>query len=183
MRKYKQIEYKAGATLEIIKCIPYGLRKGHPREKAEKKTKEEIRAANVRQAARRLARKINANFKPGDYHITLTYREPVSNEEAEKRIQNFLDRMRDRFKRRGFSFKYILVTEYKNKRIHHHIIINHINDGKRTTIDHVMDSRGLCRCMILGSTRYWLSISSRRQKRPSVQRRRPQPSAIPVPGT
>ena len=40
MRKYKQIEYKAGATLEIIKCIPYGLRKGHPREKAEKKTKE-----------------------------------------------------------------------------------------------------------------------------------------------
>lgn len=139
MRKYKQIEYKAGATLEIIKCIPYGLRKGHLREKAEKKTKEEIRAANVRQAARRLARKINANFKPGDYHITLTYREPVSNEEAEKRIQNFLDRMRDRFKRRGFSFKYILVTEYKNKRIHHHIIINHINDGKRTTIDHVRE--------------------------------------------
>ena len=139
MRKYKQIEYKAGATLEIIKCIPYGLRKGHPREKVEKKTKEEIRAANVRQAARRLARKINANFKPGDYHITLTYREPVSNEEAEKRIQNFLDRMRDRFKRRGFSFKYILVTEYKNKRIHHHIIINHINDGKRTTIDHVRE--------------------------------------------
>lgn len=93
----------------------------------------------MRQAARKLARKINANFRPGDYHITLTYKEAPSNKEAQEIIKKFIDRMRERFKGRGFSLKYILVTEYKNKRIHHHVIVNHINDGKKTTIDHVRE--------------------------------------------
>lgn len=139
--RYKHIEYKAGATVEIIKCIPGRGRgkRGSGKGKLPTKTPEEIREANMRQAARKLARKINANFQPGDYHITLTYKEAPSAGEARNMIQNFLDRMRDRFKRRGFPLKYILVTEYKNKRIHHHIIVNHINDGKKTTIDHVRE--------------------------------------------
>ena len=62
MHRYKQIEYKAGATLEIIKCVPRGLRTGCDRGK--RKTKEEIAKANMRQAARKLVRKINANFRP-----------------------------------------------------------------------------------------------------------------------
>lgn len=137
MHRYKQIEYKAGATVEIIKCIPRRRRKG---EVSRKKTREEMQEANMRQAARRLARKINANFKPGDWHVTLTYREKPSNEEAQKSISSFLDKMRDRYKRRGYQFKYVLVTEYKSKRIHHHIILNNINDGKKTTSDFIRET-------------------------------------------
>ena len=70
MHRYKQIEYKAGATIEVIKCIPRGCRKGADRGLGRKKTPEEMREANLRQAARKLARKINANFRPGDWHIT-----------------------------------------------------------------------------------------------------------------
>lgn len=138
MHRYKQIEYKAGATLEIIKCIPRGCRAGVDRDPdRSKKTPDEIREANMRQAARKLARKINTNFKPGDWHMILTYKrenrpEP---EAAQKNIKKFLDKMRDRFQRRGFELKYILVTEYKKKSIHHHLVINSVNDGKKTTID------------------------------------------------
>ena len=73
MHRYKLIEIRAGATLEIIKCIPRGCRKGVKRSQI-KKTKEEIAKANMRQAVRKLARKINANFMPGDWHVTLTYK-------------------------------------------------------------------------------------------------------------
>lgn len=139
MHRYKQIEYKAGATIEIIKCVPRGCRKGEPRGEVRKKTMEEMREANMRQAARKLARKINANFRPGDWHITLTYREKPTAQQAQKNISTFLDKMRDRYKRQGFLFKYILVTEYKGKRIHHHIIVNNINDGKKTTTDYVRE--------------------------------------------
>lgn len=143
MHRYKQIEYKAGASIEIIKCIPIGCRKGQRQQRQEpvrKKTREEIQQANMRQAARKLARKINANFKPGDWHVTLTYKDKPTIGEAQDNISKFLDKMRDRYKRRGHQFKYILVTEYKKKRVHHHIIINHINDGKRTTTDFVREA-------------------------------------------
>lgn len=137
MHKYKQIEYKAGATIEIIKCIPRGCRAGVSRGQPRKKTPEEMREANMRQAARKLARKINANFRPGDWHIIMTYKRECrpDPEEAQKRIVKLLDKLRDRFRRRGWVFKYILVTEYKKKSIHHHLIINQCNDGKATTVD------------------------------------------------
>lgn len=136
MHKYKQIEYKAGATVEVIKCIPRGSRKGIPRGPSRKKTPEEIRQANMKQAARKLARKINANFRPGDLHMILTYKKDNRPDAraAKKQIKAFLDKMRSQYKRRGFVFKYILVTEHENKAIHHHLIINDINDGEDTTM-------------------------------------------------
>jgi len=137
MHKYKQIEYKAGATIEIIKCIPRGCRKGVPRGQPRKKTPEEMREANMRQAARKLARKINANFRPGDWHLILTYKRECrpDQHEAKNRVKKLLDKLRDWFKRRGWNLKYILVTEYKRKSIHHHLIINQQNNGRETTVD------------------------------------------------
>lgn len=136
---YKQIEYKAGAVIEVIKCIPKRGRKGQERSPVKKKTKEEMQQANMRQAARKLARKINANFRPGDWHITLTYRPNgrPNEKEAQQCIKKFLKQMRKRYCQGSFAMKYILVTEYKNKSIHHHLIINNVNDGKQTTTDYV----------------------------------------------
>ena len=56
--RYKQIEYRMGMVIEVIKCIPAGERKGQRR--GPKKSKEEIRKCNELQAARKLARKIEA---------------------------------------------------------------------------------------------------------------------------
>lgn len=136
MHRYKQIEYKAGATIEIIKCIPRGSRGGVERQP---KTGEEIREANMRQAARKLTRKINANFRPGDWHIILTYRKDdrPHPEEAYKNIKKIIKELRKEYRKHGFELKYIHVTEYLNKAIHHHLIINNVNDGKRTTSDYI----------------------------------------------
>lgn len=138
MHRYRQIEYKAGATVEVIRCIPRLLRAGTVRT-GPKKSKEDIQAANMRQAARKLARKIDANFRPGDLHVTLTYKrtERPSAEEAQHIVSNLLDTLRKRYRKAGKMLKYILVTEYKKKAIHHHMIINRINDGKKTTEDYI----------------------------------------------
>lgn len=139
MHRYKQIEYKMGMAIEVIKCIPREGRKGVPRERPAKKTTEEIQKANMKQAARKLARKINANFRPGDWHITLTYRREnrPDAKKAQEYLQQFLSDMRKEYKKNGFELKYIQVTEYKRKAIHHHLIINNVNTGKKTTTDFV----------------------------------------------
>lgn len=137
MHRYKQITYRMGAVVEIVKCVPRGCRKGVAR--GPKKTKEEIREANRKQAARRLARKIEANFKPGDLHVTLTYRKEArpSPEEAREILRGFLNKLRTEYRKHGFTLKYIHVTEYARKAIHHHLIVNWVNDGKTTTRDYI----------------------------------------------
>lgn len=118
---YREIVYKAGATRETIRCYPKGMRKGVERgEYIRKKSKEEIREANRRQARRDLERLMNANFKPGDWHVVLTYRKEIrpSPEEARKELENFLARLRRRYRKFGFDLKYIVATEYVSKHIH-----------------------------------------------------------------
>ena len=139
--KYEILTYRAGATIEVVKYIPKqyrgeasGLRKAKP----EKKTPEEIREANARQAERKLIRKLNANFHPGDLHTILTYDPKEGRPDPEKAkgiIQRFHQLVRKEYKRRGEEYKYILVTEYKRAAIHHHLVINHINDGTVTSKD------------------------------------------------
>lgn len=141
MYRYELIEYKAGATREVVKHIPRRFRDSGIRGGTRKKTSEEIALANMRQAVRKLARKINANFRPGDWHVTLTYRKEArpSPEDAKKIIRQFISRMRGRYRRAGFQFRYILVTEYENRAVHHHLIINQVNDGEKTSADWVRD--------------------------------------------
>ena len=136
---YRRIIYKAGATREIINCYPRGMRKGVEHNLLGKKTSEEMQEANRRQARRKLERLINANFRPGDWHITLTYRGKASPspEVAKKELTNFLERLRNRFRKFGYELKYIVATEYVAKHIHHHMIVNNINTGSETTADMV----------------------------------------------
>lgn len=141
MHRYKQIEFKAGITIEVIKCIPRGCRGSGYGIPIKKKTSEEMPEANMRQASRKLARKINANFKPGDWHVVLTYHKETRPDPAtaHKTIKKLIDGLRGRYRKNGFEMKYILVTEYKNKAIHHHLIINNVNDGKTTTSDYIRE--------------------------------------------
>ena len=79
-------------------------------------------------AERTLRLKINANFGVDDPFITLTYRkeERPTPAGAKKNIKKLLDSLRKKYKTMGAELKYINVTEYQNKAIHHHIIINHV---------------------------------------------------------
>ena len=71
--------------------------KTEKQERAPRKypTSEAVQKNNFRYAVRMLTAKLNHNFKPGDYHVTLTYKDLVSTEESKKNLKRFLDNMRN----------------------------------------------------------------------------------------
>lgn len=116
-----------------------------PEAGQEKKGKSSQAQKNLndKRSKRRFVQIANTNFGSDDLHISATYNEahlPMTLEEAERNVHNYLDRVKRRMKRvTGQDLKYMLVTEYtpedeedadpedkttKAVRIHHHIIIN-----------------------------------------------------------
>ena len=99
---------------------------GEVRKSKRKLTPEQIKQQNYEQTKKKLKRIINANFDSGDFHCTLTYKKEhrPNPAEAKKTITNFLRRLSREYKKLGHELKYIVVTEYEAKSIHHHMIIN-----------------------------------------------------------
>lgn len=116
-----------------------------PEAGQEKKGKSSQAQKNLndKRSKRRFVQIANTNFGADDLHISATYNEghlPITLEEAERNVHNYLDRVKRRMERvTGQDLKYMLVTEYTPEegentdpedkttravRIHHHIIIN-----------------------------------------------------------
>lgn len=101
---------------------------GEKREKKQNPTRQAVLKINRRNAERELTMKLHHNFGEGDIHATLTYAgEEPSIEEAQTERKNFLKRLRRYFKKKGCTLKWIMVTEYENKRIHHHLILSRMD--------------------------------------------------------
>lgn len=98
----------------------------HRGKRAPKKniTAEKVQKNNDRLAILNLTKILNANFGDGDLHITLTYADVPDIITAKKDRKNFIERLKYRMKKQGKELKAICVTEYENKRPHHHIILN-----------------------------------------------------------
>ena len=111
--------------VEEVHSSRYGCKGIKPMPR-QKKTPEEVKKTNERNRIKRLYRKIAMNFDYGDFHMQLTYREKErpSPEEAREVIREFLRQLRKVYKSRGQALKYIITTEYKDKAIHHHLIVN-----------------------------------------------------------
>jgi len=116
----------AGAVIDVAIRMTLRASKGCRKEK-KNKTNEAVQKYNDRLSVKTLARLLNMNFFPGDFHTTLTYAEIMSVEEAKHQLSLFIDRMRREYTKQGKEFYYVAVTEYKNKRIHHHIVMNYID--------------------------------------------------------
>jgi hypothetical protein len=117
-------------------------------KKKKDKSSQAQKNLNDKRSKRRFVQIANTNFGAGDLHISATYNDkhlPMTLEEAEKNVHNYLNRVKRRMKKiTGKDLKYMLVTEYtpedeegqqltlegtedkqtKAVRIHHHIIIN-----------------------------------------------------------
>lgn len=127
---YYQKEIKAGKLIEIERYFTcrqgyMGERNPHTNKSTEQKEKE-----NDRQAARKLAWLIAANFKEGDYHMVLDYRKDEKPEDFEtmiKQADRFLAKLKRRYAKLGVELKYIHVCERGTKgALHHHLIINNV---------------------------------------------------------
>lgn len=97
---------------------------GKKRGKKQKITTCSVKEYNRRISQKNLSMLLHHNFRPGDMHITLTYRDNRKPQEARKELKNFLDRLRRAHRKEGKLLKWIVVTEYKNQRLHHHLIVN-----------------------------------------------------------
>lgn len=123
-------------TIDIEKVYVTRYGRGEAREKRRQPTPEEIERNNARVAAKKLKWILNTNFGPGDYHATLTYRpeERPDKKEARKQLKSLLGKLKRAYKKRGMEFKYIAVTEYKRKSIHHHIVLNGFSGEEDNTV-------------------------------------------------
>ena len=118
----------AGACIDVT--LKYSRRSGQGQRAAKTNpTREAVVKNNDRVAVKELARLMNSNFHPGDWHATLTYEgDEPSEKEARRELRNFIRRMGREYEKAGREFRWIAVTEYKNHRIHHHIVMSYIDD-------------------------------------------------------
>lgn len=119
-------EYRAGQTVEVYKT--YSARYGRhlPRSPNSNPTPEAVKKNNERIAEMKLRLLLNENFKAGDLHCVLTYRDPPDSQQAKTELAKFFRVLRRTYKAQNLELKYVAVTEQQG-RIHHHIIVNSID--------------------------------------------------------
>lgn len=127
----KQTVY-AGKTIEVHKYYSsrYGKKTSPNRRPHTDPTPDDVAQVNRQNAISRLRRLINANFGFGDIHAVFTYRReerPQSEAEAKKIYKKLMRDMKKAYAALGIEFKYIVVTEYENAAIHHHVVLKNID--------------------------------------------------------
>lgn len=131
---YYKKTIKTRDTLIVEKGYSYyqGLHRFHPRGLKEKPTSEAMQKVNFRNAVRKLTALLNLNFFKGDLHLVLTYaaENRPDAEMARLYLVQFIRKMRALYREEGKEMKYVHATEYKNKAIHHHLVVNYMELGK-----------------------------------------------------
>lgn len=119
----------SGKYREVLIYPFFGDHKKKRSAKKQASTQRQVRANHVT-AQKKLARILNANFKPGDVRVELTYKDefyPTSIEDSQRKMKNFLRRMKSFRRKAGRSeLKYVFVTEIGRTfgRIHHHVVMS-----------------------------------------------------------
>lgn len=120
---YRTKTIKAGKYLECEMFPVLALDHAPSREKKGVTTAAQ-KEINMRNAQKRLARLMNANFGKGDLLAHLTAAEGCDEKQAQKDARNMIARLRTRFNRAGQEMKYIYVIETTGagtERERHHI--------------------------------------------------------------
>lgn len=127
LKKTYELRYRI--DVEKVHSSRYGV-KGLKYAPKIEPTKADVESVNERNRIKKLCRKISVNFDFGDYHTVLTYKRECrpDPEGARKKLKKFLRKLRLEYKRLGYELMYVVTTEYKNKAIHHHLIINEIGN-------------------------------------------------------
>lgn len=113
----------AGRVIDRTIRITHGAVQGRQRKEKTNPTPESAQKNNDRIATINLARRINANFGPGDGHLILTWAKEPSHEEAVHALSLFFRRLK---RKSPDIVRAVWATELQ-ARIHHHVIINRID--------------------------------------------------------
>ena len=123
----REQRHYSGDFLEVD-C--FTVRKPNSSRKAKAKPSTNAqKILNQKNAARRLTWLVQDNFGTNDFYLSLTY--PLSFEGNEKMLNgklydNWLRRIKRKYKKAGLELRYIASTELgeDRKRLHHHLIIS-----------------------------------------------------------
>ena len=92
----------AGRTkLIALRAVTKTYIKGEKRKPKMNPTPEAVARTNFRNAVKMLTAKLNHNFVPGDYHLTLTYEKVKAPADAKKCLDNFIRKVRSACKKEG----------------------------------------------------------------------------------
>lgn len=127
MQSHIERKIVSGAMIEVEKFSKTDGGK-KPRKDKYQITSEQAKYINEHNAFLKLQRLLYCNFRPGDYHVVLTYgrqwgKKGPTIKQAKRVYKNFMDRLRRYYKKQGKELKYVSVTEYKGKRLHHHFVL------------------------------------------------------------
>lgn len=129
---------RASRTVEIRQVMMPVFPDAKPARRGTRAKHATIRKimVNEQESVKSLARLINANFGPGDLWLVLKYSDdqlPGSKEEAKKRMEKFLRKCRDEYRKRtGKKLRYVLTTSDrdwktgKKTRLHHHLVMDRL---------------------------------------------------------
>lgn len=120
----RELKHYSGDYLEVDM---FPVRKANTSRSAKAKPSTEAqKALNARNAARRLTWLIQDNFGTADYYCSLTYPSTFNERDmlGGKLFDNWMRRIKRRYKKAGIDFRYIATSELgeKNHRLHHHVI-------------------------------------------------------------
>ena len=105
----------AGNTIEVSKYYSYRHHtKGERRQTKDEPTSEAQKKVNQREAAKKLRRLMNTNFRDGDLLVRLDFfreQSPDGSNQMQSMMQKFIRKLRAEFKRLGKELKYIYVKE------------------------------------------------------------------------
>ena len=128
---YLRKTWRAGRTVEVKKTCSARYGRKIPRSGNISHTSEAQERVNLQNAIAELRRILNANFHPGDWHALFTYPNaiPPAPKQAYKDMDRFIRRLRGLYRDMGVELKYVQATEYKHKRIHHHMVLPNLPGG------------------------------------------------------
>lgn len=171
----------AGPVIDVT--LKYSARAPRKKRSANRApSREAVIKNNDRLAVKNLTRLMNANFYPGDIHLTTTYAgDPPTVEEAKNEISNFKRRLKREYEKRDKEFRWIEVTEYKNHRIHHHMLVPYLeteviaNQWKRghiwtSTLDRSRNYKQLAEYFVKETTKTMRTPGSETKQRWSASR-------------
>lgn len=105
----------AGKTIEVSKYYSYRHHsKGEKRQTKDEPTSEAQKKVNQREAAKKLRRVMNTNFRDGDLLVRLDFfreQSPDGSNQMQSMMQKFIRKLRAEFKKLGKELKYIYVKE------------------------------------------------------------------------
>ena len=124
MGKFERIIYRAGRTLLIKEKAKRVRVKGEKRMPKMSITAEKVWEYNLRLAIFDLTLLLNANFRPGDWSIKLTFEKELTIEEVKAARDKCMRKLRDLCKKENITLKWILVPHVAGKKYHFHLICN-----------------------------------------------------------